>query len=215
MAGARVTDLTGSPALGALTKIAPDIAMTAVGGVPSAPVKALANWGRRELMGMAMKTKGVPLKEAREAVDTMLKHDINVSQGGFEKLQGMIRGLETSIDEAVHKSVLSGRRSVEAGNIKSEINEYLKHVTDPNDKKAIERMWDRYSRHYFKDGKMATTKAHALKQDLYKEMSDSAFKLARRGGTDPETTGRAAIASGLRKETIRDVPEIEGMLNQQ
>jgi hypothetical protein len=104
-AGGKVTDITGSPALGAaanfVSNAVPSLFGAQLGTVANPVTQGIARW----LMRSALKPSSqVPLAKANNAVETLLKEGVNPTEGGVDKLRKTLGGLNQQVDEAVAKS---------------------------------------------------------------------------------------------------------------
>lgn len=210
VAGGAVTDVTGSPALGAA-------ANTAIQSLPAfafpAGSQALQAGGRR-LMQSAMKPSKAMLKskKAEAGIQTALDEGISVTEGGVTKLRGLIDDLNAEITQAIARSPATVDKHAVASRLQAELNKFEKQALAAKDVATIQNAWNEFLSNPLLVGRrdMPVQLAQELKQGTYRALGDKAYGM----GLKPmaERDAQKALARGLKEEIAAAVPEV-GPLN--
>ncbi len=214
-AGGAVTDVTGSPALGAATN-------TAIQGIPilltsfgvqkaAAPVMEGAAKG---LMKSALKPPaaaqvGGAESDAAKAVQTLLDEGANVSSSGALKLRESINKLHGEVMQKIQASPEVVDKAYAMKQVHDVLEKFRSQVNPGADVKKILDAWGEFNQ--LVGNKIPVQQAQALKQGTYKVLAD---KYAKMGAVENEaaTQAQMGLARGLR-QGIEDVVPGVGALN--
>lgn len=177
-AGGRVSDLTGSPGAGALTKAGLSIIpamLAARGAKPNAmpTPMPLMRKGAEALMRSSLKpnAKEVKLGNADKAVATMLDEGVNVSEGGMNKLSGKIDTINDSIRNTIANSSAVVNKADIADAIPDVARRFSKQATPQADLAAIKQVADDFANHPLIPGQTLPVQlAQEIKQGTYREL---------------------------------------------
>lgn len=210
--GGKVTDATGSPALGTAANAVTDVVtdpLTYLGGAAGKLLKPAIEIGAKKLMWSALKPSQFARKsgDAEKAVQTLLDKGYNVSEGGVEKMTQAIDKLDNHLDVAIAnapsvttrnalqplKDVFAkyrygGERVANYEEINGEIAKYLDH---PEVRQALN---------------ISAEKAQAMKRAYYREVGDKGYGMGLK--PDAERDAKKGIARGLASELERVAPEV-------
>lgn len=146
--------------------------------------------------------------EAKAAVDTLLKYGINATQGGAEKLKGMVQGVDQEISDLIAGSgktvskqkVLDALKDVEA--------RFINQVSPTSDIAAIQNVGADFAQHPLATAAdIPVDVAQKLKQGTYKVLEKKYGQLG-----SAETEAQKGLARGLKEQIAAVVPEV-GPLN--
>lgn len=216
--GGRVTDVTGSPALGTLARMTPDIATSFVGmGAGAQAGKAAApaiREGATTLMQSALKPSVEALRtgKAARAIQTMFDEGINVSKGGLAKLKAKVYDLNDQIAELIKNSPATVDKGKVAAALQGTLDRFIKTVNPKNDLKVIEDAWTEFMSHPMLTGKqeIPVKLAQEMKQATYREVEKKYGEL---GSASVES--QKALARGLKEEIAKAVPEVTSLNKQE
>ena len=155
-------------------------------------------------------------------VGTLLKEGINVTQGGIDKLTGIIQMSNKAIKDAL--DALPAGSSVDADKVASRIDDLITHAKDQGnpetDIKALQAVKDEFLRNHgqspsglFKNGPIPTAKAQDIKQATYQQIGDTPYQAVATGNIPAaRIQGQQALARGL-KEDIAAEAQKQGTNN--
>ncbi len=216
-AGGLATDLTGSPAVGALVNTATDVAtdpLTYAGAAVGRALAPLAKSGGERLMQIALKPSKAARKsgDAEKAVETLLEKGYNVSAGGVEKMTKAIDDLDDALD-AVIKGSSAKVNTIDAMKPLKNAVEKFKNGTDQAENLAIIREEaSKFFNHPDVKRQMLipVETAQRIKRGLYAEIGDKGYGM----GVKPAAKQQAKkdIARGL-NEGIADVEPAAAVIN--
>lgn len=212
--GARVTDKTGSPALGTLARMTPDIATSFLGFGAGAQAGKAAAPAIKEtattLMQSALKPDIEALRsgEAAKAIQTMFNEGINVSKGGLAKLKAKVYDLNDQIKEFIKNSPAMVDKGKVASALQGTYERFIKTVNPKNDLRTIENAWEEFLDHPLLTGKqqIPVKTAQEMKQATYREIDKKYGEL---GSAAIES--QKALARGLKEEIAKAVPEVSSL----
>lgn len=210
-AGGKVTDVTGSPALGTATNVAMQAAPMVLGGGVGAQVGKLAGEGLApRLMQSALKPTWEVLDagKGQRAVKTMLEDGRLVGHGGVGNLKtdiGDLKGQSNAL-------VANATGDVGVGSINQKLADLLKEYgassTPSADHAAIKGVQDEFLAHPYLGGgdSMSVQLAQAMKERNYKKLGDAAYG----SGLKPaaERDAIKTITTGLREGVEGVAPEV-------
>jgi hypothetical protein len=207
--GGKVSDATGSPAIGAVVNTLMNVGPSALGVKGHSTVSSAAGGASRRLMQSALKPDRADLKSgnAQKAIQTLLNEGVNVTPGGAAKVDARIGSLNDLIGEAIENS--SGRvsKNAVAGRLQDVTNRVERQVNPAADVKAVENVWNEFSQHPLVPGAdMPVQLAQQMKQGTYKRLREKYGEL---GSADTEA--QKALARGLKEEIATAVPEVGPM----
>lgn len=205
--GGRVTDATGSPALGTAFRMIPDVAETLAGGVPgkalAAPMKELG----QDLMVKALGPlqRDLQTGKAARAAATMLEEDVNVTKAGVAKLKSKGEALNQEVTDMIANA--SGK-TVDKGAVASRIQDVISRVersqaTPQDATAAAERVYNQFLANGIVPKDIPVKQAQELKQGIYKMLKEKYGEL---GSETVES--QKSIARGLKEEMEKAIPEI-------
>lgn len=209
-AGGRVTDVTGSPALGTAVRMIPDVATTLIPAGGLAKVgEAVSKPVAEHLMSSALKKSGIDnLKEMEAATEQMLKGGYNVTKEGVTKMGERVGQLEKEIKGIEKASPLK----VNIEDVDKAVEEAASKELLTPDAKTVNRIWaDLRKRNIGNVNQMSVEDAHALKQRIYQHLGDRAFN--KEVSTAVEKALRK-VSSQLREAEIQ-VPGVAERLKEQ
>jgi hypothetical protein len=221
--GGKVTDvatrLGASPetaaGLGVGTNVAIQAVPMAFGGELGKVASPAFRAGAEKLMQSALKPGYEELKSgaAKKAVETMLDEGISVTQGGVDKLRGMI----DKINDAITAKLQNNPQTIEAykvirGRVDELKDRVMKQVTPNADKEVVEKAVNEFLNHPLinQTGEIPVELAQQMKQGTYRALGGKSFGELK--GADTET--QKTLARGLKEEISDAVPGI-GALNAQ
>lgn len=207
-AGGKVTDATGSPALGYAANVATQAIPTVAGAVIGSMSAPKIQSGARTLMQSALKpSKAEHLSgKGARAVSTMLDEGVNVSQGGVEKLRSSI----TSMNDEIASVIKNSDKTVSKNAVASRLQDVLKkyEAGDPDDLKAVEAVWTKFLTHPSIAGKdeIPIQFAQRMKQSFGAKLGDAAYGM----GLKPagERDAWKGITRGLKEEIAAAEPAV-------
>jgi len=208
-AGGKVTDVTGSPALGAATNLGIQAVPMMLGGeVGKLGAPAMQSMGR-SLMSSALK----PDKFAREsgdaakAIETLLQKGYNVTEGGVEKMTAAIDKLDEALDKAISTSKNAVSTTSIIKPIKDAIAKFKDGLDHAENTKAIKAEVLKFFDHPEVQGafQIPVQTAQKIKQAIYREAGDKAYGFGQKPMAQLE--GKKAIARGLNEGLGRAEPE--------
>lgn len=216
-AGGRVTDVASKalPPGGAATAgFATNVGLNAIpafvsGGTGAAIGKAatvpLQNIGR-SLMGSALKVTGrTTIPETKAIIDTMLDKGISVTEGGVEKLRGLVDDLNTKIKDAIANSTETVSKA-DVSKTLTDLADKFKMQVNPNaDLASIRKAWNEFQSHPLLRGvqDIPVQLAQDMKTGTYKQL---AGKYGEMGSA--ETEAQKALARGLKEGIASKVPGV-------
>jgi hypothetical protein len=206
-----------APAVGAGIDVLKEVpALTVGGGAGGAAGGALGSLIGGKSARLLMQSALKPLKEAREsgkaakAIDTLLEEGISVSEGGVQKLRGLIDDLNTEIKQKISSSTLSVSKKKVADTL-DQLTQKLKNQVNPQgDLKAIRQAWNEFM-HHPSFGSRATIpvqEAQKLKQGTYKTLGEKSYGEEKTASIEAQKQ----LARGLKEQIEKAHPEI-GPLN--
>lgn len=208
-AGAKVTDLTGSPALGYATNVSLQALPMAFGGEAVKGGVALKDIGR-ELMQSALKPTIKQLKsgDAATAIDTMLENGFSATKGGVAQIKAKIAELNAQIADAIASSGATISRGDVGQRLMTTLEKFSKQVNPEADMAAVRRAWEEFKNHPLLKGQsdIPVQLAQELKQGTYKQLSK---KYGQMGNAEVEA--QKGLARGLKEGIAEAVPEVAGL----
>ena len=210
--GGRVTDLTGSPALGAAANVATDIAtdpLTYAGFAMGKALEPAAKAGGKSVMWSALKpNKAARMNgDAAKAVQTLLDEGVNVTKGGVENLTSRIDVLDDALDQAIKSSSASMQKTDALKGLKSVLAEYRNGTMAAESLDDIRRVARNLIEHPLLRGKsdMTVQMAQAMKRQNYKELGDAAYSVGLKPSAERDAL--KAVTRNLKEGIERLTPE--------
>ena len=189
-------------------KLSEGAAFSVVPRVLSSGVKALGEGAVRS----ALKIPPTQTSEesARSAVDTIIKENLRIGEGGVTKGTGIIKGMEEQIDSVLKKSGSSVNVSDIADVIESQKPRFA-YSSDPKSmESALDSIKEKALNHpSVVDGKLSLSEAQKLKKGLYRELHGfyknlSSLEPNKQMAWNASSVGTASWAEGLRKSIMSD-----------
>lgn len=211
-AGAKITDITGSPAAGYATNVAMQAVPALFGGniMGSAAIPAMQNTAR-SLMQSAVKPTWETLRtgEAQRGVETMLKEGISPTQAGANKLQSMIDELNNQVQTAIAGSGAKISKDQIASYLTSIADRFGYRANPQAALDAVDAAKEAFLNHPLLRGAqdLPVQLAQKMKQATYSGLRDSYGELK-----GAEIESQKALARGMKEEISKAVPEV-GPLN--
>lgn len=207
--GGKVTDVTGSPALGYGANVATQTIPALIGGGTGRAVEPAMRGTARFLMQSSLKpsAKDMTTGRATRAVDTMLSEGANVSEAGVAKLQGQVDILKKQIDEALALANEYGPtvdRNAVAARVQDAVKRFEKQVNPTADIKAIEAAGTEFIGS--QPAQIGARQAQEIKQGTYNVLRG---KFGEQGSAAIEA--QKALARGLKEEIERVAPEVKAL----
>lgn len=210
IAGGKITDLTGSPALGTAVRMAPDIAETlAGGGIPGMTLGQPMKSGAERMMQWAINptTADVAAGKAAKAARTMLDEGVNTSVSGMEALRAKALDLNKQVYSILNDSGKTISKDAVGSYIQGVISRIEKTSSFPQDPlRAVERVYDQFLTNGLIPKNIPVVQAQELKQGIYSELKKKYGVL----GTDTEEAMKA-VGRGYKGELEKAVPEVAGL----
>lgn len=205
--GGKVTDLTGSPAAGAvahfLANAIPAFATSGRTAPATSATEAPAKW----LMKTAVKPSAAANspKEIDDALSTMLKENIYPTPGGMEKAGKIVGDLNKQVDAAVAQSPATVKVSDVTARLDDPMKRFGMQVNPQADTAAIEEVWSKFLTNPHIAGKteIPVQLAHEMKKGTYRALGS---KYGEEGAAAVEA--QKALARGEREEVGAAVPNI-------
>jgi hypothetical protein len=205
--GGRVTDATGSPALGLLTRMSPDIALSALGGLGgiSEGMVPLQNLGRNVMIkALGPLQTDLQSGKAARAAQTMLDEGLNVTQGGVNALRTKGEALNQQVSDLIAQHGGTVDKNAVAGRIQDVIDRVERSQATPQDARAAaERVYDQFISNGLIPKNVPVGQAQEVKQGIYKMLKDKYGEL---GSETVES--QKAIARGFKEEIEKAIPEV-------
>lgn len=211
-AGAKITDLTGSPAAGYLTNVGVQAVPALFGGnvMGSAAVPAMQNTAR-SLMQSAVKPTWETLKtgEGQRAIETMLKEGISPTHSGVTKLQSMIDDLNNQVQTAIAGSGATVSKDQIASYLTSVADKFGLRANPQAALDAVQAAKDAFLSHPLLQGvkDIPVQLAQKMKQATYGGLRESYGELK-----GAEIEAQKALARGMKEEVSKAVLTV-GALN--
>lgn len=213
--GGKVTDVTGSPALGVATNVAAQAIPMFVGGGIGKTVAPTMEPGARWLMQSALKPSAVAREsgKAERAITTLLDEGINVTKGGAEILRGKVNALQnevTSVLERYPHATVDKERVLSAFN--GVLEKAMKQGTPQDDIAIINKAMIQFTQHpLLQDTSVIPVKlAQELKQGIWRKLGDKSFG-AQLAMPQAARDSQKAIGSGLRQGIEEVAPEVAAL----
>jgi hypothetical protein len=208
-AGGKVTDLTGSPALGFGANVATQAIPTLAGGLTGKLFSPAIQSGARSLMQSALKPSKLDHLSGRgaRAVDTMLDEGVNVSAGGVAKLRSSIDDMNGEIADLIKNS----SATVDKGKVASRLQDVMKKYeasVDANDLKVVQDAWTSFLSHPQLVGNpnMPIQFAQRMKQAGNAKLGDAAYGQGLKPAAERDSY--KAIVRGLKEEIAAAEPAV-------
>ena len=201
--GRRAPASAGEAASGIATQAAIQGGSQAVGGAITGTMAKSAPW----LMNKAVRPSARLLEEYRmsssELANTLLEDGINVTQGGLDKLRGLIFGDNAEIQALVNASPARISKDAALGRVDTYAGEAMRSHVNPN--KALTKatqVADEFVEHpYYRGDTVSAAEAQRLKVGTYQEIGDAFNKPQR-------ARALKALARGLKEEVADAVPGV-------
>lgn len=208
--GGAVTDATGSPALGTAVRMVPDIAATAIGGVPG--VAPMMRSAAENVMQRAIKPSLGELKsgDAAIAIDTMLNEGLNATKGGVKALREKIGELNDQIKTAIENSPAYIKTGNVGKGLMDTMKRFQEQVNPQTDIETIKNAWAMFKNHPLING--ASEIPIQLAQDLKTGTQQMLRKKYGQMGT-ADIEAQKGMARGLREEISSEGPSVVAGLN--
>jgi len=146
--------------------------------------------------------------EAKVAIDTLLKYGINATQGGADKLKGMVQGVDQEISDLIAGSGKTVNKDKVLGALQDVEGRFVNQVSPTSDIAAIQNVGADFAQHPMITGQdIPVELAQKLKQGTYKVLEKKYGQLG-----SAETEAQKGLARGLKEAIAEAVPEV-GPLN--
>lgn len=218
--GGAVSDMTDSPAIGAIVNTMMNAAPAALGvkgvgprvGVlgDGASLPGIADATSRSLYQSALKPplNAVRSGDATRAIETLRDEGVNVSPAGAEKIAGRVDDVNSNIADAISSSKARVSKALVANRLQDLIQQAEKQVNPNSDVAAITKAYDEFANHpSIPNADMSVQLAQDMKKGTYRQLKD---KYGEMGSADTEA--QKTLARGLKEEIASAVPEV-GPLN--
>lgn len=211
-AGGKLTDLTGSPALGAAANVITDIAtdpLTYAGGAFGKALEPAAQAAGKSMMWRALKPARAARMngDAEKAVQTLLDEGVNVTKGGVESLTARIDTLDDALDQAIKGSTARLQKTDALKGLKDVIKEYKAGTMAAESLDDVRRVARNLIEHPQLRGKtdMSVQAAQAMKRQNYKELGDAAYGTGLKPSAERDAL--KAVTRSLKEGIERGTPE--------
>lgn len=205
--GGKVTDITGSPALGYAANVGIQAVPALLGGSVAPSAAPVMQQGARKLMQSANKPAMAALEtgEAQRGIETLLKEGINVSEGGVNTLRSNISGLNKQIADAIANSGATVSKSDVTQKIGELLRKAKQQVNPDADLNAIRTAYREFVNHPLLQNlqDIPVALAQELKKGTYRALEG---KYGEVGKASDEA--QKAMARGLREGVSKAVPEV-------
>lgn len=167
----------------------------------------------RGLMQSAVKPSYEMLRKgkAAEAIETMLKEGVTVSEGGLNKLMSQVNNLDDEVTKAISTSTATVNKGDVGLRLKEVFDDFKMQVNPQSDMEAIKKAWIKFRDHPLLSGKqeMPVQIAQQMKRGTYKTLGEKPYGELQ----GSEVEAQKALARGL-KETISEaVPAVAPLNN--
>jgi hypothetical protein len=209
-AGEKVSDVTGSPALGTYINTGLNVIPAILGAKGSSTLSGATGAASERLMRSALKPSADLVKsgDAAKAIQTLLDEGVNVTPGGANKVAGRISSINDQIAEAIVNSNARVPKIGVANRLQDLTKQVEKQVNPNADMKAVEAAYNEFADHPLIPGAdLPVQLAQEMKQGTYRRLRD---KYGEMGNADTEA--QKGLARGLKEEIATAVPEV-GPLN--
>ena len=210
-AGGKVTDVTGSPTLGAAANTAINLAPSLIGlkvankGSPSSLVEGGRSAAERVMWSALKPTlRDAERGNAARAVKTLLDEGVNATRGGAEKLRGRVDVVNQQVVDALLNSNAVVAKDAVLRKIAG-VESKVRNQVDPQaDIAAVRAVADNFANHPdLPFNAIPVQQAQRIKQGTYRQIADS---YGERGSATVEA--QKALARGLKEQISREVPEV-------
>lgn len=195
---------------GYLANVATQALPVIAGSMIGSSARPVFEGAGKKVMQSALKPPVAELRSgnADRAVKTLLDEGVNVTQGGAEKLQGLVDDLDTTVTGLVDQAPGQVSKAYPASAISDTLEKFRTQVNPTSDVNAIMNSWDEFSKVYPDD--IPVQLAHALKKGTYKALSGKYGEVG-----SAATEAQKSLARGLREGTAAAVPETSGLLKKE
>jgi len=211
VAGEKVSEATGSPALGAGVNTAMSVGapMLLAKGLNSVGAKnTLGKSTARRFMQSALKPteRDLATGNAGRAVETLLKEGLSPSKGGVDKLNRTIGDLNSQVESQIAGSNQMVNVPRVGSRLQTPWDRAVKQVNPQQDMAAVRGTWDDFRTSPSIVGKteIPVQLAHQLKKGTYQALGKKSYGEL---GTS-STEAQKALARGLREEVASKVPSV-------
>ncbi len=183
---------------------APGVA--AVAGKAGQFVSDKAKAWAQSLMQSAIKPtiKQLRTGEAKTAVDVLLKHGINPTEGGVEKLGALIDDTDQALSNAIGNSNATVSKQTVLNHLNQTKADFATQVNPLSDMAAIENVGTEFAQHpQLPSDNIPVQLAQDLKRGTYQVLKG---KYGEAGSASTEA--QKALARGLKEEIANAVPEV-------
>lgn len=205
-AGEKVSDVTGSPALGTLVNTGINVVPAILGKGGTSTLSEAAGAGSRRLMQSALKPSAKEVKsgDALRAIETLLDEGVNVTPGGANKVAERVSSINDRIAEAIANSNARVPKIGVANRLQDLTKQVEEQVNPAADVKAVENAYNEFAQHPLIPGDdLSVQLAQKMKQGTYRRLRD---KYGEMGNADTEA--QKGLARGLKEEIASAVPEV-------
>lgn len=205
--GGKVTDLTGSPALGAAANFLSNAVPALFGGQMGTALNPVTQGIGQWLMRSALKPSStVSAQKADSAVQTLLKEGVNPTQSGVEKLQKTLGVLNGQVDQAVAKSGATVDTRAVADYVPNAYERFKNGPTAVQAAEDLGKVQTSFLEHPNILGAMEipVQVAQDMKQGYQRAIGDRGYGELK----TPTTEGEKQIARALREQVAAKVPAV-------
>lgn len=211
-AGKAVGDATGNQALAITASLlAPSAAKAS--GVAGEYVADKMQGGAKKLMQSALKPTIAQLRsgEAQATVDTLLKHGINPTKGGVDKMRGMVGDLNDQIAKKIADSTATVSREKVIGSLDGVRSKFANQVNPEKDLEVIQNAANEFKRNpAFSNYEPSV---EALRNALAKTKSEKETALQAAGKLQTMAAQQKSLADGATFRLAKDQPEFQPYYN--
>lgn len=213
--GGKITDLTGSPAAGAVANFIGNAIPAALtsGRVEGAQIGSLVDnpvtgWIPRKLMQSAVKpsTAKYSAEEIKQGMNTLLREQVVPTPGSVDDGAALVNKLHQGVEKAIDGSKANVGVSAVTSRLDDPMKKFGMQVNPQSDVAAVEDVWNKFLVNPHIQGKteIPVQLAHKMKQGTYQALGGKAYGEVGSAATEAQK----ALARGLREEVGAAVPSV-------
>jgi hypothetical protein len=150
-----------------------------------------------------------------KAATTMLERGINATTGGRDKLQTMVSGLETQIDDILKNSTAQVDKNAVGMSLRTAIDKVKTNLSASDDIATVQKSLKEFLNHPLlnNSNSMPVSLANKIKQSIYSTLGPNAFAPGVKVGV--ERLADKTLARGLREGVARAEPAVVAPMAEQ
>jgi hypothetical protein len=206
--GGPVSDIERGVArgVGEAVKQAPNLAGPALGKLAPKVESGVRNTAKG-LMQSAVKP---PLNlsrtgKAQRGIATLLKEDVNPTEGGMKVLQGRIDAIRPQIDALINNAKGTIKKADIKPYVDQQLKKFMEQVNSASDVRAVQKAWDGFMKNpMIPASSMSPKMAQRLKTGTYRQLKDKAYGEMK----SADIEAQKALARGLKEEIEKVIPQV-------